>query len=237
MEEKKFDFFDEKGELKTKEEVVREIEKLYDEEKKQIPQSVFEDLINNENHINVQNTMETFLFCNRNIYITTVIDQELAGNIVDAIVFFNQIDKIDGVPKEQRQPINIYIDTPGGSLTATFSIIDIINLSQTPIHTVVTGMAYSGGFLIAINGHKRFGYKHSSYLYHEGSNDSGRLDAHKTIQSTEFYKKQLKDMKKIVIEKTNFGEDFYDRHAKDDLWLNADEAIKYSIIDEIVTEI
>lgn len=241
MEEKVFNMFDEKGNLKPKKEILEEISKIYEKVEKECDEeekaSFLNDITDKDNHIDVAETLETFYFCERALYLTTEITSELSCNIVDAITFWNKVDEIDGVPAKERQPIKIYIDCPGGSLTATFSIIDIIKMSKTPIYTIVTGTAYSGGFFVALSGHKRLCFKNSSFVFHEGSSKQPRMDAHKLVESIDFYKRQLERLKKIVLANTKITEEFYDKHSKDDLWLDAEEAIKYSVVDEIITEI
>lgn len=73
-------------------------------------------------------------------------------------------------------------------------------------------------------------------MFHEGCFVNGG-DAHKFLQGANFYEKQLEQLKKLVLEKTSISEEMYEKHKKDDLWLLADEALKYNIIDAIMPEI
>jgi ATP-dependent Clp protease protease subunit len=106
-------------------------------------------------------------------------------------------------------------------------------MSKTPVWTITIGRGYSGAFIIGSAGHKRYGYPHSSYLLHEGcaQNDG---DAHKFLQGVKFYEKQLSMLRKITLKQTGFTEDDYNKHRKDDLWMTAEEALKYGVIDEII---
>ena len=142
----------------------------------------------------------------------------------------------DNIPIEEREPIKIYIDSPGGDLDATFSIIDAIALSKTPVWTVTIGRGCSGAFFIGIAGHKRFGFPHSTYLFHEGCAENGG-DAHKFIQGVKFYETRLEMLKEHTLKHTKITEEKYKKHKKDDLWMTAEDAIKYGVIDEILTEI
>ena len=67
------------------------------------------------------------------------------------------------------KPIKIYIDSYGGMVYQCFGLIGVMERSDTPIHTIVTGAAMSCGFLILINGHSRFAYQHATPLYHQVS--------------------------------------------------------------------
>jgi ATP-dependent Clp protease protease subunit len=156
------------------------------------------------------------------------------GSSVDAYIrFWNKQD--EGIPIEERTPIKMFIDSGGGSLTDTLSIVDSIKLSKTPVYGICTGCAYSGGFFILISCHKRFGYERSSYLFHEGS--TGNSGTSGQFQNyTEFYKKQLTQLKNLVINSTKINEKEYSEIKREDVWYDANEALKKGIIDEIPKE-
>lgn len=165
---------------------------------------------------------------------------EIDGNVGDAIdsyiKFFNRQDEQDGIPIEKRIPIKIYIDSPGGDLIATFTMINSIRMSKTPVWTINIGAAYSGGFFTFIAGHKRFAYPLASFLFHEGSTGTSG-DAGKFRNFADFYKKELDNLKKVVLEYTDITEEDYEKHINDDWWFTAEEALKYGICDEITKEL
>ena len=165
---------------------------------------------------------------------------EIDGNVGDAIDsyirFFNRQDEQDGIPVEERVPIKIYIDSPGGDLIATFTMINSIRMSKTPVWTINIGAAYSGGFFTFIAGHKRFAYPLSSFLFHEGSTGTSG-DAGKFRNFADFYKKELDNLKKVVLEYTDITEEDYEKHINDDWWFTAEEALEYGICDEITKEL
>ena len=165
---------------------------------------------------------------------------EIDGNVGDAIdsyiKFFNRQDEQDGIPVEERVPIKIYIDSPGGDLIATFTMINSIRMSKTPVWTINIGAAYSGGFFTFIAGHKRFAYPLASFLFHEGSTGTSG-DAGKFRNFADFYKKELDNLKKVVLEYTDITEEDYEKHINDDWWFTAEEALEYGICDEITKEL
>ena len=164
------------------------------------------------------------------------IDEEV-GETVEAIIkYWNKVDDELNIPIEERLPIKIYIDSSGGSLHATFTIIDAIKLSKTPIYTINIGMAFSGGFFIFLAGHKRIAYPHSVFLYHEGSTGMGRQDAGKFRNYAAFYERLLLELKAVVLENTKITEEEYEKHKLDDWWIYTDEALEKSICDEIATK-
>lgn len=233
-------FFDEQGNLTPLEELKDKLEQIYvqvqDNNESDLP-SALEAFINSENSINSEEAIETFSFLDRSLYLYSEIAHEHATVFSERIKFWNEIDNLDNIPIEERKPIKIYIDSPGGDLDATFSIIDAISLSKTPVWTITFGSGWSGGFFIGISGHKRFGYPHSSYLFHEGSAGEGGTDAHKFLQGAKFYERKLKMLKEITLKQTNITENIYEKHKKDDLWLTAEEALNLSVIDEISNEL
>lgn len=232
-------FFDEQGNLVPLKELKSKLEQIYEQVQNNDEDnfSSLEAFINPENQINSEEVIETFSFLDRSLYLYSEITHDHTTIFSEAIRFWNEMDNLDNIPIEKRKPIKIYIDSPGGDLDATFSIIDAISLSKTPVWTITLGSGWSGGFFIGISGHKRFGYPHSSYLFHEGSSEEGGIDAHKFLQGAKFYERKLKMLKEITLKQTNMTENDYEKHKKDDLWLTAEEALNLSVIDEILDEL
>ena len=171
---------------------------------------------------------------NRELYVGGIAD-EMSGGLEAMIRFYNRCDEQDNIPVEDRVPIKLFIDSPGGDLVAAYTIINAIELSKTPVWTINIGSAYSAGFFIFIAGHYRIAYPLSSFLYHEGSCVMGG-DAHKFRNQADFYKKQLDQLKKHTLKYTNLTEEDYEKILKDDYWLTAEEAMGKGIVDEIATK-
>ena len=198
--------------------------------------NMFEKLFNGEKIVDsFDSIMENFQAFDRQVYIGEITEE--TGDAIDsAIRFWNKVDNESNTPIEERAPIKIYIDSPGGSLLGTFTCIDAIKMSKTPVYTIATGTAYSGGFFIFIVGHKRFAYSLSSFLFHEGSaGNSGTAGQFANFAA--FYKTQLKQLKEIVLNHTKIDEEKYKEIQKDDFWLTAPEALKLGICDEILKEL
>lgn len=164
------------------------------------------------------------------------IDNEIADVIDNYIRFFNTQDKQNNTPIEERKPIKIFIDSVGGDIMGTLTIIDSIRQSDTPVITINTGQAYSGGFFCFIAGHKRICYPNASFLFHEGSTGTF-ADANKFNNWADFYKKILRRLRAITLEFTNITEEEYNEHQKDDWWFFAEEALEKGICDEISKEL
>ena len=169
----------------------------------------------------------------RNLVIADI-GPDLAIAVDSIIRFWNKVD--ENIPVEERQPIKLYIHSPGGYLTSAFAIIDTVKLSKTPVHTIAIGDVYSGGFFIFLAGDKKYTYPHASFLYHEGATANGG-DANKFRNFAKFYEVQLEQLRQIVLKNSSITEEEYEKHIKDDWWLTAEEAVKYGIADEILTEL
>ncbi len=168
----------------------------------------------------------------RDIFIGDIYDG--VGRDVEKLIWYwNTVDNEKDIPVPERKPINLIVDSMGGSLLDAFTIIDAIRLSKTPVHAYVIGAAYSAGFFITISCHKRYGYKHSSYVFHEGSVGNGGTSG-QFENFAAFYKKQLGQLKDLVIENTNIEEEEYDKIKRDDIWYDAYEALDKGIIDEVL---
>ena len=173
---------------------------------------------------------------NREVFVGTI-NPGLGDNIDMYIRYWNMKDDEAGIPVEKRQPIKVYIDSNGGCLDDTLTMIDAISMSKTPVWTICVGNAYSGGFFTFIAGHKRIAYPMSSFMFHEGSTNSGTVDAGKFRNYADFYSRQMELLKKVTLKYTKISEEDYERHRKDDWWFFAEEGIQYGFVDEIAKEL
>lgn len=175
------------------------------------------------------------IVADRNLYLGDI--EEGTGDVIDtSIRFWNRVDDEENIPVEERKPIKLYINSGGGSLLATFTIIDAIKMSKTPVWTIAVGSAYSGGFFSFICGHRRFAYPNASFLYHEGNAGTSGT-ASQFANFAAFYKKQLEKLKQIVLTNTTIGEEKFNEIQKEDFWMTAEEAVNFGCADEIITEL
>ena len=171
---------------------------------------------------------------NRNLYIMGDINADTGVAVENMIRFYNQADKQFNVTKEDRIPIKIWINSYGGDLQAALTTCDAINLSETPIYTINQGQAASAAALIFLAGHKRIAFPKSYLMIHEGSIGVSQIDAHKFQAMSDFYKVQRALLKKIIMEYTGMSEEDYTSHAKDDWWMDVNDAMKYNMIDMVM---
>lgn len=173
------------------------------------------------------------LYNNRMIYIDTEIDDN-ALELQKNILCFNLEDK--GKPIEERQPIKILINSPGGYLAEVMSLASTFRLSKTPIWTYNIGASYSGACILLVAGHKRFALPYSFALFHSGSGGiSGTFE--QTQEAQKQYKKQVDDMNNFFLQHTTVEEKVFKRNKSKDWYFSADEQIKFGLVDEIITSI
>ena len=171
---------------------------------------------------------------NRNLYIMGDVTSDTGVAVENMIRFYNQVDKQFNIDKEDRIPIKIWINSYGGDLQAALTTCDAIHLSETPIYTINQGQAASAAALIFLAGHKRIAFSKSYLMIHEGSIGVSQIDAHKFQAMSDFYKVQRTLLKKIIMEYTGMSEDEYTSHAKDDWWMDVEDAMKYNMIDKVM---
>lgn len=130
-------------------------------------------------------------------------------------------------------PINLHIQSGGGSLLNSLYIVDLIESSETPVHTYVDGYSASAASLLSVVGNKRYMTKNSMILVHQlSSENQGKFqeldDDMKNLQ-------QLMDkVKKIYLMHSNLQYLQLDELLQHDLWLDAETCKKYGLVDEII---
>ena len=117
-------------------------------------------------------------YYDRRLYLYGVIDSQdeyaelipstTATDIVESIMNINRADA--NFPKSEREPIMLYINSPGGSPVEGFAIIEAIKASKTPVTTINMGQWSSMAFLIGITGHLRLSLPNMTFLVHDGWN-------------------------------------------------------------------
>jgi ATP-dependent Clp protease protease subunit len=165
-----------------------------------------------------------------NILYLTEQDQE--NNNVDSII--KSILEVNESNKTSS-PIKLYINSYGGDVYQFFGLIDVILASKTPVYTYTLGAAMSCALLVALAGHKRFAYKHSTFMYHQIS--LGEWDVAKNLEEDLIETKRLhKLIEELVLDKTTITkkqiEDVHNH--KRDWYISPGEALKYKIIDQII---
>ncbi len=130
-------------------------------------------------------------------------------------------------------PINLHIQSPGGSLLHCFYIIDLIQNLDTPVYTYIDGFAASAATLISVAGKKRFITKNSLMLIHQlSASEDGKYNQLK--DSIENYDTMMNNICNIYLKNTYLNETTLEMLLSHDLWLNSEKAYEYGLVDEII---
>lgn len=169
---------------------------------------------------------------NRRLFINYEIDESVIDNIAFHILRYNRLDK--DIPREDRQPIILYLNSPGGSVTDGFGLIDTIINSITPVYTVNLATCYSMAFLIFLAGDKRFGMPNSTYLCHDGS--SMAWDSMSKLKDrVEFETGQMEEhTKQYILSRTHISEEQYSSNKRKEWYFYPDEAKSLGVVTDIV---
>jgi len=165
------------------------------------------------------------------------IDYEIDMAILEVqrnIILINIADK--DIPVEERIPIKILIDCPGGLLSETMSVASAMVQSKTPIITINMADAYSGGAILLMAGHKRYAMPYSKAMLHTGSGGtSGTFE--QTEEQQKMYKRQVEDMGKFILARTGMDEKVFKRNKTKDWYMSTEDQIKYGLVHEIADNI
>lgn len=157
-----------------------------------------------------------------------------AEDLIKMILRCNKEDK--GKPAEERKPIKIFIDSPGGDVTFMWSIINLIEMSKTPVWTINYCTAYSAASEILASGHKRYAMPGSHVMIHLGScTYSGDVA---NVESTKKYFDALS--KKTVdhmLQRTKIEPKMFKKKTQTDWFMSETEALEYGIVDEIINDL
>jgi ATP-dependent Clp protease protease subunit len=137
--------------------------------------------------------------------------------------------------EDSRSDISLYINSPGGSVSAGLAIYDTMRLIPNDVSTLALGLAGSMGQFLLCAGTpgKRFGLPHAQVLMHQGSAGFGG-----TAADVEIYAEQLEKtgamMIRLIAQHTGQPVEIVERDSMRDRWFTAQEAREYGIIDHIV---
>lgn len=164
-------------------------------------------------------------------------DVSMCTKIVDDILDYNRYDEAHQIPIDERKPIRIYINSPGGNVTEGFSVVSAIKLSKTPVYTINIGEWASMAFLIGITGHKRFSLPYMTFLMHDGFN--GTFDSTSKAQDKMKFDERFERevVKTHVLGYSSMSSAEYDALIRVEYYMLPEDALEHKFIDEIVTDI
>lgn len=193
------------------------------------------DIFGGEEKDSLYEKVEKELFEDRVIYLNEDISAFTIANIVPLIHKINKDDEKAGIEAAQRKPIQLHITSYGGSAYDGWGIVSAIENSKTPIHTYCESYAMSMALPIYLAGHRRILGKYASLLYHElrGGANGTRQEVKRLDKEYDRLQKMYDD---YIISKTTVTQEILDDHQEriSDWYINADDAAKYNMFDELI---
>lgn len=171
------------------------------------------------------------LLKDRIVMVTGPVEDNMANAIIAQLLFLEAQDN--------TKDIYMYINTPGGSVSAGLAIVDTMNFIKSDVQTIVMGMAASMGTIIASSGAKgkRFMLPHAEYMIHQpmGGTGGGTQQTDMAI-AAEHLLNTRKTLEEILA--ANSGQTLKKIHAdaERDNWMTAEETLKYGFIDAIMDQ-
>lgn len=134
---------------------------------------------------------------------------------------------------EQTPSIKLHINSDGGEIFGALSVVDRIKVSKVPVHSYVEGLVASAATLISVSCQKRYVRKNSIMLVHQiRSWFSGTYENFKDENQNMDVMTNI--IKKIYLENTKFTDSELTELLKRDIYLDAEECVKYGLADVII---
>ena len=169
------------------------------------------------------------LLKDRIIFLGEAIDENVASTIVAQLLFLEAEDP--------DKDINIYINSPGGSVTAGMAIYDTMNYIKPQVSTICIGMAASMGAFLLSSGQKgkRYALPNAEIMIHQplggvqGQAEDIKIHA-------EWILKTREKLNKILSSNTGQPLQIISRDTDRDNFMSADEAVRYGLIDQVIRD-
>jgi ATP-dependent Clp protease protease subunit len=139
--------------------------------------------------------------------------------------------------ENRRKDIHFYINSPGGSVTATMAIYDTMQILSCPVATYCVGLAASGGAVLLAGGSKgkRFVLPHAKVMIHQPYGQVGGQVSDIEIQADEIIQTRAV-LNEILAAHTGQPIDRIEKDTDRDRYLSATEAKAYGLVDEVLTK-
>ncbi len=163
----------------------------------------------------------------RSILVSEVVTDRLARKVQAQLILMQQED--------EKSPVTVYINSPGGSADSGFAVFDALRFFKPPVRTVVTGLCASAAVMIylAAPRERRYALPNSRFLIHQpstlvmGSASDIKISAEEIVKLRERYNQ-------IVAQETGKSVEQVTRDADRDFWLSSEEAHKYGLVGKVI---
>lgn len=173
-------------------------------------------------------TLGDLLLDNRIIFLQGEITTGSANDLVMKLLYLQSVNR--------RKDIHFYINSPGGSVSATLAIYDTMKILSCPVATYCVGLAASGGAILLAGGTKgkRYALPHSKVMIHQPWGGVGGQVSDIEIQANEILKDR-QTLNEILATSTGKTVEQIAKDIDRDFYLSAPEAKDYGLVDNILT--
>ena len=167
------------------------------------------------------------LLKDRIIFLGTPIDDNVANAVIAQLLFLESEDP--------DKDVNVYINSPGGSVTAGLAIYDTMQLVKPNVATICVGQAASMGAILLTAGEKgkRYALPHSRIMIHQPLGGVQGQAADIDIQAKEILRMKQR-LNEILKEHTGQNLEKIEKDTDRDYFLSGEQAVEYGIIDQVV---
>jgi len=178
--------------------------------------------------MNLGDSVYERLLRERIIFLGQQVDDEIANKLCAQILLLSAEDP--------HRDISLYINSPGGSVTAGMAIYDTMKYSPCDIATYGMGLAASMGQFLLSGGTKgkRFALPHARIMMHQPSAGVGGTAADIAIQAEQFAQTK-REMAELIAEHTGQSFEQITKDSDRDRWFTAQEAKDYGIVDHVIS--
>jgi len=164
---------------------------------------------------------------NRIVFLDGVITDGTANLIVMKLLFLQS--------ENRHQDIHLYVNSPGGSVTATMAIYDTMQYLECDISTYCVGLAASGGAILVAGGtkKKRYALPHSKMMIHQPYGEVGGQVSDIEIQARDILKTR-EILNEVLSKHTGQPIEVIAKDTDRDRFLTAPEAMEYGLVDEVL---
>jgi ATP-dependent Clp protease, protease subunit len=140
--------------------------------------------------------------------------------------------------EDPKRDVHLYINSPGGSVTAGMAIYDTMQLIECDVATFAMGLAASMGQFLLSSGTpgKRYALPHARILMHQPSAGIGGTASDIAIQA-EQYKLTKREMAELIAQQTGQSVEQIERDSDRDRWFTAAQAKEYGFVDEVIERV
>ena len=173
----------------------------------------------------INNNIDEELLKNRIVFLEGEINSKSANELIKKVLYLDSISK---------EPISIYISSPGGSVIFGFSIIDTLSIIESKIKTIAIGLCASMATILLMSGDERYATKNSEIMIHDIFSNAplGRqIDIKRSLNNITNYRNIIID---LFEKKTGKTKEEIEESISYDHYMTAEEAKTFGMVDVVI---